>query len=188
MYRFMQQQESNKISKGEGFGLLFWFVDAHFTTLSVYMRRGFGREALGYNSLAGFGMMAAWMAYTHDTMMYVLILGWFCAQLMQRFRTWRMLAKGIPIHSKYAGFPYWAMKMPFVRSEQTARWFVEPAMCFLGGAVIANVCPSIGLYVMAGAVTCIIRTAIEQGIEQRRVDAMRDAQIEGQYYGEKIQK
>lgn len=181
------QRQKNTITKGEAFGLLYWFADAHATTLAVFMRRGFGREALGLNSLAGFGMMAVWMAHTHDTMMYVLIACWFMAQIWQRVRTWRLLSSGVVLHSKYAGFPYWAVLISR-GSEEKARWVVEPMMCLLGGGLITIFCESIGFYIMAGAVTFLVRQAIEWGIERRRVEAMKDAMIEAQYYGDRLQK
>jgi hypothetical protein len=176
------QQQSGGLRPEDAFGLLYNLANTHKSAIAVMLRRDFGSEALSWNAF--FAMILIFMCYaiTADKGMLAYLGIWFVCQVMQRARTARLLSGGAVIHSRYAGYPYMAMQMPFVRSLSTATGFVEPMMCLVGGAMLCSVSQALGVFIMIGFMSFIVCNGIEKEIRRKRLERMRDAEIEQRWY------
>jgi len=180
------QQEKNRPSNHDFLGVIYMACNVHATCIAVFLRRGFGKEALAWN-----GFLAFWLLILlggGDVAFLYYFACWLVALIAQRIRTLAMLRKGVVIHTRYAGYPYWAMKVPFVRSEDTAMGFVEPAMCFIAGALLCPLSVNIGGFVMLGVITFMVRHGIDEEIDRKRLERLQDNAIETMWYAEQMRK
>ena len=80
-------------------------------------------------------------------------------------------------HSKYDGYPALALKLPFVRTEGSAK-SLEPVFCILAGAALCPWSEAVGAYVFLGFASLLVVRAFETQSTVNRVRAMQDAAIE----------
>jgi hypothetical protein len=116
--------------------------------------------------------------------MILWIAAFLVAVIVQRIITLRAIRKGAVIHSLYAGTPLLTI-IPFFRKERDAM-ILEMILCFALGALLMALSHVMGLFMMLGFITLAIRTGIEDSVCQRRLDRMRDGQIEGRFYGDRM--
>lgn len=180
-------RDSWQVSTAESLGALYLVANVLATSVGVFIRRGFGKEALGWNSVFAF-LLLAWLGSIEGPAFMVFLLAFVGAQICRRIETFRMVRQGHVIHSQYAGFPYWAMKVPFVKNERTAREVVEPVICFLIGLMLCPVSVGLGGYVMVCGVALIVRLCIQNGVNHQRVQRMQDAKIEHEWYSEQMRR
>lgn len=171
------------MSKGDALGLLYGLANVHFTCIAVFIRCRFGSEALGWNGLGAFLLLICLAASQPGMGWY--FLAWLVMQIYRRVETLRMWMRGQVTHSRYAGDPWLAMRIPFCRDDQSAR-AAEPLLCFALGAVLLPLSQCAGGLVMAGLVSATVRNIIEELIDRKRIQAMRDAEIEASYYGRRL--
>jgi hypothetical protein len=172
--------------KDNSLDALYFFCNIHASCVSPFIRSGFGKNALGWNGVLAFCLLW-YMACTEKGMNWY-FAAWFIALIYRRIETFRMLGKGQVIHSRYSGYPWLAMKVPFVRSEQTAQVLIEPMMCLVGGVLLAPLSTGMGGFVLCGTVSLLVRTGIEALITEQRLDRMRDSMIEQAWYAEEFRK
>jgi hypothetical protein len=184
--QYDQQQETGRMTNADFLRIIYFACNVHATSIAVFIRRGFGREALGWNSLCAIVVLIFLAGEDRAFLGYVVLF--LFAQIWRRVETFRLLRSGIVLHSRYPGYPYWAMKVPFVTSEENAMSGIEPLMCFLGGALLCPVSVNIGGYVMLGALTLGIRGGIEREIDRKRIQQMKDAALEQQWYSEQMRR
>ncbi len=168
-------------SQGDGLSFLYSLCYVHATTLAVFLRRDFGREALGLNAFLAMLLILVFYSLTADRAVFVFFVCWLAAQITQRVRTFRLIRSGEIFHSRYAGTPWLAMTVPLVRKESTARGLIEPLICLIAGALLCPVSENLGGFVMFGLFTFLIRNGIEREIVRKRVEQMHDAEIEQQF-------
>jgi hypothetical protein len=185
-----QQQQENKMfnpKAADAFNVLVAGVVAHATTITPFLRKGFGskgkREGLALILLglvAGFSGAPEFWGY---------LMVWMCVVALRRAETAAMRRKGWQVHSEYAGWPEAALrvgKVFGVRKEKTAKMVVEPLICLAVAIVFACVaenCQVPELYALAGWIGFgSLSLAFDQGIMEavidRRADVIRDSQIE----------
>jgi hypothetical protein len=179
-----QNQQQQGYSNQDAFNFLYLFCRGHATVVTPFLRTGFGAEALGLNALVAFVMMT-FLACKDQAMSGLLGL-WLLAVIVQRVRTRLAIHRGEIIHSRYAGYPWLAMKMPFVRKEQTAVGIVEPMVIFLVGVLLCPLSVDVGGLVSTSAVSLMLQHGIEAEIDRKRMQQMRDAEIEQRYYAERF--
>jgi hypothetical protein len=177
-----QNQQSQRLQSEDMFGAIYFFCNIHASAIANVIRRDFGREALGWNSFLAMFVILFLYAGTADKAMLALLGVWFVCQVMQRIRTYRLLRGGAIIHSRYAGYPYLAMKVPFVRSLATATGIIEPMMCLIAGTLLCTVSVNLGGFIMLGFVSFMVRNGIEKEIQRKRIERMRDAEIEQRWF------
>jgi hypothetical protein len=177
-------QQAKRVTNDELFNLLYKLADIHVSAIATLIRRDFGTEALGFNSFWAMVLIFVMYAATADQAMLAYLGIWLFCQVMQRARTFRLIRGGAILHSRYPGYPYVAMLMPFVRSQVTAKGIVEPIICLLGGAFLCSVSINLGGFIMLGFLTFMIRNGIEQEIRRKRLERMRDAEIEQRWYSD----
>jgi hypothetical protein len=177
-----QNPQSMRFKNEDAFGLLYFLSNIHATSIATLIRRDFGREALGWNSFLAMFLIFFVYAATADAALLAYLGVWFFCQIMQRIRTFRLLRSGAVMHSRYAGYPYVAMHVPFVRSQTTAMGLIEPMLCLIGGTMLCTVSVNLGGYIMLGFLSFMIRNGIETEIRRKRLERMRDAEIEQRWY------
>jgi len=167
--------------KSDPLGALYFLCNIHATCFTVWIRSGYGSEALGFAGIIALVVMAFCMAL--EPLMLFWIIAWILAVIVQRIITFR--SKNV-VHSRYNAYPWLAMKVPFLKNEKTARQFTEPAMCLLVGVLLLPLSQFMGVFLGLGFITLMVRNAVEQQIHDRRITRMRDARIEGQWYGDQM--
>lgn len=89
---------------------------------------------------------------------------------------------GVAIHSRYAGDPWLARWV--CKSDDFAKRYVEPLICFGVGVGLMPVSEILGAFVMSGMVSLGVVQAIEWQLTRVRVMQMRDAEIEQRYHAD----
>ena len=179
-----QQQENNKrkSSPGDSLSLLGFIASVHATALTPFIRRGFGIRANEWNGVGAMILIILWWCGApHDPVMGYYLICWFLALLFQKAYTLRRIRQGDKIHSRYWGDPWLAKFVPFCRSDATARRF-EPGMCFLIGLSLIGVSEALAALWICGFVSLTVVLCMERVVTEARLQAMDDAEIEGQYY------
>jgi hypothetical protein len=172
--------------KGDGLNALYFLCNIHATCISPFIRSGFGKNALGWNGVLAFTVL--WYMACTEKFMGWYFVAWFVVLICRRIQTARILRRGELIHSRYSGYPWLAMKCPFVRTEYTAEVFVEPMGCFFAGALLCPLSPGMGGFVMLGFLSFILRAGIEGMITEKRMEQLQDAMIEQGWYAEELRK
>src|SRR4051812_4076551 len=121
-----QQQQQQKQDKGDGLGLGYSATCIFAMPVLLLLRSGFGWNALGWPAfLCMIGMVLS-VPFFQAPEMFLYLLVWFAFLVYRRIETFRLLGKGRILHSRYQGYPWLAMKFPFVRREKTALMLIEP--------------------------------------------------------------
>lgn len=169
-----QPQQSEQAKSGDPIGVLYFIANTHATCITPFLRTGFGSEALGFPGLFALGILLFCMGA--EPLMVAWLLAWLLAVVVQRIITLREIRRGAVIHSRYAGRPI-LMNLPFVKKERTAM-VLEMFVCFTLGAFMLALSHFMGLFLMAGFLSLAIRHGIEDEVYRKRVQRMRDADIE----------
>ncbi|MDB5346002.1 MAG: hypothetical protein JWP89_4379 [Schlesneria sp.] len=173
------------MSRGDALGLVYFCANVHATCLTPFIRCGFGLEHPGiYGFWSGALILGiAALDMTGVTFMYFCV--WLSALVYRRIETLRLVRKMV-VHSRYPGYPWLAMKVPFVRKLSTATALIELELCPLVGLLFVPVSSHLALLVMTCSVSLMVRDGIESEIVRRRLQLMRDAHIEQEYYSRRF--
>jgi hypothetical protein len=126
-------------------------------------------------SIAGDPLMAYWL------------IAFMMALPIQRIITFAMLRRGYGLHSMDSGWPLLMLILPFIKKRNTAI-AVEATLCFLVGGILIGVSPFIGQYMVIGCFSLILRTTIETWVINRRLQRMRDAELEQRWLTERYRE
>jgi hypothetical protein len=182
-------QQEKKMSLREqaasAVGLTYLACSTHKLAISVFIRNGFGVNALDPQGFFTFVVLLLLSTGYGGFRLYFLC--WLVVLVARRVETFRLRLKGVRYHSRYPGYPYAAMFMPRVKTAQDA-YAAEPFMCLFAGAVLVTISQPVGLFVMAGFVSFAVCMGIDAMIDQRRMQSMFDAEVEMRYYAERFRK
>lgn len=160
--------------------IAFWLAQIVQRCFVVLTRNKFGAQALGLPCLFAFILMWVWYALTQDLLLLAWIGLWLCCYAKRRFEAGRIEGHVV---SDYDGFPFDAIR--YCGSELTAKRVVEPIMLAIVGFIAFKVYESQGwnykglpYFFMAGAVSVSFVASVQQRIWQRKLQAMRDGQME----------
>jgi hypothetical protein len=148
----------------------------HATCVSVFIRKGFGAEALGFNGAVAFIILLVCAGGDKSGGMLLYFFAWLIALLIQRAITIRNECRGHYQHSKYTGWPWLGLK--FCKTEATAKRWVEPFLCVVFGIALLQVSESVGTFVLCGAISLKMVDGINSFADYRRIQIMHDAEIE----------
>jgi hypothetical protein len=176
-----QQHPNDQLSMQGGFNLFYILLYGHALTCTVFLRTSFGREGIGLAGMAGFFIIMFYGGMMNSYAMFYFLGAYLLAvigQRMKQFDNWR---KGIVVHSRYNGFPIVAWKLfPRIKTEGNAK-AAEAFLCLgLGWLLMTFVDQPLGWYVMAGFLSILFSEAFIVEAQRRRLQAMRDAEIEQQ--------
>lgn len=176
-----QQTPGEQITLPGTFNLLVILLSAHATCLRVFLRYGFGSEALGANGLGAFLLILAYAGFSNSPEMLTYFWLWFAALIAQRCRTGVLAATGRREHSRYNGWP-WLTGL-VTRNELAAK-AAEGPLCLIIGAILCEWSEQVGYFVMFGMVSLTGLHIIDRIAIEMQIRRMRDAEIEMQWAAE----
>jgi hypothetical protein len=174
---FQQQQQNDKPDMRSAFSLAYVLANSHALTCTVFLRRDFGKEAIGIFGIVGLFMILIYGGLANSYAMYIYLLAFLLAVIGQRMQTFPNWRKGDIQHSRYNGTPVIAMKL-FPKLKEMDAKGVEGFLCLAIGWLLTHVDPALGWYVMGGFFSILLSEGISAEIRRQRLQAMRDAEIE----------
>jgi hypothetical protein len=181
-----QSQHKEGFTHGDGMNVLYRVLSVVVSCITPIIRSGFGSEGLGLNGFFALLLLIVVAASVPDMQGYLGL--WIIAVVLQRIATFRNRYRGLVVHSRYGGYPWLAMRMPLVRRESTALLIVEPLLVFGLGGVLYTCSADFGHFMMACAVALFLKCLVEKAIHYKRLQRMRDAEIEQRWYSEQLRK
>jgi hypothetical protein len=172
-------QGNDPFNARTGVNLLWLLAKGYATTVTPFLRRGFGSEAIGINGIVAALIILLYAGATNSPEMITFFWTWLGFVTYQRIYGIRQRMSGQVAHSRYAGWPEVGMR--FTKSEKIARQVVEPLVCVVVGAALWQVSEPLGRFVMLGPVGLLVSLGLDQQVMRNRVRAMRDAEIEQRY-------
>lgn len=181
-----QQQDANAMTMSDAFNIMYFLSNVHATCISPFIRFGFGAEHPGMVGL--FAMLFIFLVACCDSsgMTFVYLVAWLCALAYRRIQTRGLLRQGAMIHSRNPGYPWLALKFPFVRTELSATAVIEPLLCLVAAFLLIPLSVPLGLLVMGGFISFTVRNGIEHEVTRKRLQAMQDARMEQEYYSRRF--
>jgi hypothetical protein len=181
-----QQQQQGEWSNRDSFNVLYVVANAYATAITPFVRHSFGKEALGLPGFLAFILILLVAGFTGSSSMLTYLGVWLIAVAFQRLHTYRLSSRGVVLHSRYEGWPWLGFKLGGGRNLDKrltgAVFVIEPVLCFgIGGMFMSLGEVIVGRFLMCGAGALLFREAVHRMIDQRRVQAMCDAQIEQEY-------
>lgn len=180
-------QPGDRLTLASSFNGLNVMANAHAVTLTPLFRTDFGSEGIGMHGLIGVFMILAWGCVFNCFPMFIYFLVWIAAVICQRVKTFINWQRGVISHSHYNGYPFLVRRFFSRLSEPNAK-AVEAFACFGIGSVIAQFVPPLGWYFMLGFGSILFSEAVIVEQSRRRLQAMRDAEIEQRYLAEKYRQ
>jgi len=179
-------QQQDGWTMGQTFNLTYAVLNGHATGVSVFLRSNFGTEALGIPGLIALALIVLVGGFNGSPEMFIYLFVWLFYLARQRMITAKLVRNKVILHSMYQGDPDLALR--FTSSRSTAINFVEPVICLVAGGGLATVSPVLGAFVGMGAVSLSARNAINQMIDQKRLQAMTDAHIDQQILADRFRE
>jgi hypothetical protein len=173
----MQQQQSDGVSLRTSANILYLLLAGHSTCFVVFTRHSFGVESLGINGFAALGMMIAYLCHTNSPGMLLYIGTWFLALAVQRAITFARRCGSWFEHSRFEGHLWLGFLVPFVRHVQLAKIW-EAALVAIAGIFLCGVDAALGPFFLVGFFSLLAKASFEAAIDRKRLQRMRDAQIE----------
>ncbi len=159
-----------------GVNLLALAANGYATTMTPFLRRGFGSEALGINGIVAALIILVYAGATHCPEMITFFWVWLGFVAYQRIYGLNLRRQGHVVHSRYAGWPEVGLR--FTKSAKIARQVVEPLVCLVAGAVLFLYSEPLGRFVMLGPIGLLVSQGIDGQVMKSRLTALRDAEIE----------
>ena len=154
-------------------------ANGYATTVTVFLRRGFGSESLGVNGIVAALIILLYGGFTNSPEMITVFWVWLGAVAYQRVYGFRQRANGQVVQSRYAGDPVVARF--FTKSERVAREVVEPLICIVVGACLWSWSEQVGRFVLCGSFALLVSRGLDTQVTRNRVQKMRDAQLEQRF-------
>jgi hypothetical protein len=172
-----QRDGSNKV---DGTAIVYVAAKTLAACLWPFMRRGFGVECPGLAGLLALGFMLIYAVKTRTPAMLWYMAAWLVMVAYRRLETFRLVRSGVPLHSRYAGFPWLGMKLPTVKTVAGAL-NAEIVLCLAAGVLLRPASEAVGgFFLLSGFGLTMVRI-IDVQATKMRVQRMRDAEIEQRY-------
>ncbi len=175
------QGNNDPFNARTGVNLLGVLANGYATTLTPFLRRGFGSEALGVNGIVAGLILLLYAGASNSPEMITVFWGWLVAVAYQRIYGFRQRANGqVVVHSRYAGDAVVARR--FTKSERVAREVVEPLICIAVGACLwSSWSEQVGQFVLCGSFALLVSRGLDTQVTRNRVQAMHDAALEQRF-------
>jgi hypothetical protein len=172
-------EQGFNLSYKDSFNLAYVGAKAHAMCFLPFFRRNFGNEALGWPCATAFILMLLVGEFCQIPEMMGFMGFWMIVVLGQRASTMRQFRQGVIRHSRYEG----DTTSRLIRNPSTVKRVVEPLVCVLGGVCIeaAGVSHGLAVFVGMGAFSLAFVAGIDKELDDKRVQAMRDAAIQQSY-------
>jgi hypothetical protein len=166
-------------SMKDSFNILYVLAKGHAMCFLPFFRRNFGSEALGWPGFTAFILMLLVGSFGRIPELMGFMGIWIVVMLGQRASTMRAMRQGVVRHSRYEG----DVDTKLCRNRSTMKRVVEPLVCVLAGVCIetAGISHGLAMFVGMGFFSLSVVAGIDRQLDQKRVQAMRDAAIEQSY-------
>jgi hypothetical protein len=161
------------------FNVVYWLANSYAMCFLPFLRQNFGREALGAYGLGAFILMVGAGSFGRIEEMWPYLGFWMFALFYHRMSTGRALRRGEIRHTRYDGdVTRW-----FYMKPSNAKLIGEPLFCLMGAGAceLAGLSHGFALFIAWGALALLLVAGIDREAERKRLDAMRDAEIEMRY-------
>lgn len=172
-------QQENDISKDwkRNINIAFSLMTMHQRALVVPVRRHFGTQALAFPCLFALGLIMLWYVATADPRMLAYMGFWLLFLVVRRIEAVKIAGQ---VHSHYDGMP-----INLGSDERKAKMYYEPLCVGILGGIFFWIYTENGLrttglpsFLMAGIVSLPFVEGVKQTLWQRRIQGMRDAQLD----------
>lgn len=181
-----QQQNDEREFKG-GFNLAYVILHGFATSVTPFTRTHFGREAFGISSLVALLLIIGFGSFGNSAAMWVFLLLWILAVLRQRVTQMQDRKKGLIVHSRYQGYPWLGFKLfPRIRDEGNAKGAEAFLVISIGTLLGYSLDPALGWLLVMGGIGTLFIEAFAVEVMKRRVQAMRDCEIENRDLAERF--
>jgi hypothetical protein len=175
------QQEQQQWGMRDTTNLFYVLVNAHATAIAVFLRHSFGKEALAWNAVFALVLILVVGGFTGSAAMFIYLAAFLAALACQRLCTFNLVRKGVVWHTRYEGWPEIGFRLA-LGNVKAAVFVIEPLVCACVGGMLIDLGEAVvGWFVLCGTPSLLIREAVHSMIDQRRLDVMRDAQIEQEH-------
>ena len=178
-----QQQHGNSDMNG-GFNALFNIAYGHAIIMIVFLRSNLGREAVGFYGIFSLALIFLWGGLTNSFAMFIFLGAFVLALISQRMKTFTNERKGILLHSRYNGDSVVSKRL-FPRMSDLNLRGMDAFLCLVIGAVLTIVDKPLGVFIGLGCISILLTEQISREIYRKRMQAMRDAEIEQRYLAER---
>jgi hypothetical protein len=172
-----QGQGSDPFNMRTGANVLHLVVETHAAAVTPFLRRGMGVNYPGVFGLLALVLILLYAAATHDPFVITFFWFWLGAIIVRRAEAVQLARRGRVEHSRYNGWPWFSIKLPFVKTESAAK-VADAIVCLVVGAELYQWSEALGRLVMFGCVSLGIQRAIQGQVNSMRLRQMRDAAIE----------
>lgn len=177
----MHPQQNQGLDVRGSVNLTYLLVNGFATCFTVFLRRGFGGEAFGFNAIIGVIIMLFYMqSHPGSGAMFDFFGCWWIALLCHRIGYWSRRRRGHIVHSRFDGVSWIGIVLPFLDRAGLAR-VAEIPLCIFGGAALAHYDQAVGRFVFFGAFALLVKNMMDGWVDRKRVQRMHDAAIEQQY-------
>jgi hypothetical protein len=173
------QRQNDPFNARTGINLVGLAANGYATTVTPFLRRGMGSEALGVNGVVALLIIIGYAGVTNSPEMISFLLAWVGALIFQRAYGFNQRRKGQICHSRYAGDAVVGRR--FAKSERVAREVVEPLICGFVGVCLWPWSEPVGRFVLCASFSLLVSRGLDTQVTRNRLQKMHDAQIEQRY-------
>jgi hypothetical protein len=163
-------------SNKDSFDVVYALAKGHATCFLPFLRKNFGSEALGIPGLIAFILMLLVGGLGRIPEMSPFLGVWIIAMAYQRASTMRAMRRGVIRHSRYEG----DVDTKVIKSRATVKQFLEPLVCVTAWLCFEQMgfSHNFAMFFAWGAVSMALVAMIDRQLDNKRLEAMRDAEIE----------
>lgn len=166
------------------FGIIHFLASAVAAPVELFVHRlgSFGERYFGLQFIVAAVFLVFWPVLCsphHDprpmvAFLFASVFMYLCA----RSRTVKRIRKGEPQpHTRYSGTP-WLMLIVRHMDEAKVKFFLEPVLVFIGGALMLNLSSPLGGFLIVSGLGMFIANSTSVRFERRRALDMHDALVE----------
>jgi hypothetical protein len=167
------------VTKKDTFNIVYLVAKGHCACFWPFFRKNFGSEALGIPGLTAFILQFVVWSFWQIPEMPVFIGVWLFAILCHRAATTQAIKQGVIRHTRYEG----DVDTTRIKNPAQVKLMLEPLACVVFGifAEYIGMSHQFAMFIGTGAFSLAAVALLDRMLDQKRLDAMRDAAIEQQY-------
>jgi hypothetical protein len=182
-----QGQASDPFNLRTGANVMNLLVETHAAGVTPFLRSGMGVNYPGVFGLLALVMILLYAAATHDPLVITFFWFWLGAIILRRAEAVQLARRGRIVHSRYNGWPWFSIKLRFVKTESAAK-VADAVVCLVVGALLFQWSKAVGQFVMFGCVSLGMQRAIQGQVNSMRLRQMRDAAIEQRHLADSFRE
>jgi hypothetical protein len=171
------QQQAEHLTKEQATNILACVASWWSTCFTVPIRSRFGCEYPGMGGGVAFVGMPVFASLWRSNSVMVWFYAWVVILILRRIGLFIRERRGDHEFSGYQGWPWLAMKVPFVKTERTAR-AIEPVLYGLAAYFLHPRDEGLSAFFASGAAALFVLVWIHRQLAYKERIALRDARLE----------